>query len=437
MFVAILALSTLSGPNIRGRKPASEGEYPSSYEDLIKYIIKEKEFKSLDEFILDQYLVGEAAKTKIYSVTPVVRSSSPEFSSPEFPRLILLKSDKISSNLVLSVTTNPDDPDYDTLQIAEVNSKTFQPRFFEIEFDPKKKAIPRATQPTSCNSCHVNGLIWTTYPFWPHTLPVGDSPTKDEAIQIEALKNSQNSRLRLLLESSSLEGNSNFGSAVNFSNFVIDTKLKQLAKILKESPQFQDYKYLLAGALFSCPNIEKFLPAEEIAKRKKLSEYLSKTAAAIDTHYNLISKDGKIDTNSDNRKNADHLFISQIGRLSWVMKEFFLEDLSRFSVFKGKDTFGFWNGLSGLLRVGDLLKEEFTPPMGDFIYSQELHLESSQYMAGGWFRRLTESDIADPSSPPEIDPSKDSDYDMARVARFMLNKCSSLQEKSLKSFKKN
>ena len=106
---------------------------------------------------------------KNYALVETTRT--PGLASLEFPRIILFGSE---SRFMMNVATDPDDPDYERLDVSYMNKDTGNWEFARFDFTTSPASLN--ANPASCTQCHGNPArpLWGTYLNWPGV--IGDDP---------------------------------------------------------------------------------------------------------------------------------------------------------------------------------------------------------------------------------------------------------------------
>lgn len=225
-----------------------------------------------------------------------------------YPRAILnsLGFDKAYNNLkpglALSFNGHYKQANYQGLEIMSVDpSKSYKDMFeyIDIQFPSDEESKTFSWQeiqgkirfseknPAACQKCHGNPArpIFEQYPNWAGALGKRHTALLDENEKngflnfINRHKNDQNSRYYWLnLENFSADpfGSRMFGPGIiqsekisfahgeqnlNFNATLVDYNGIRVAKMMKESSIYSDFKYAIWGALSECNNLDRFFPS--------------------------------------------------------------------------------------------------------------------------------------------------------------------------------
>jgi hypothetical protein len=257
------------------------------------------------------------------SFTLMRKSGSNQEAGDENPRVILFGKD---AKLILAFNgANADllagkkaiPKGFDKVEVIEYDEKNASFGFKEIEFKGDTQKALINSNPKSCNSCHGDPARpnWEAYNYWAGAYGALDDHIKEGTSEDIALKKWLKNRKanpryqHLVLENESMKSEcknkllkpksdcNGAYSVSGFPNFRFTMHLNQLnykriAKMLRESPDFEKYKYAIFAAGSNCPAIETFLPPQELKKfshspayyekatRDSMKEHLSKLTTA-------------------------------------------------------------------------------------------------------------------------------------------------------------
>jgi hypothetical protein len=116
-----------------------------------------------------------------HSSTLMETTLSRHRASLEYPRIIMYG---VDARFLFSASTDPQDPLYNIIEMAELDMVTGRWIFATIEFGPKTPVL--STDDTTCQLCHGNPArpIWGAYPFWPGAFGERDNRLTSEQINV-------------------------------------------------------------------------------------------------------------------------------------------------------------------------------------------------------------------------------------------------------------
>ncbi|NBX75124.1 MAG: hypothetical protein EBQ92_01035, partial [Proteobacteria bacterium] len=314
--------------------PARAGHYAFKREPLLKTSTIEswfqdpsKEPKTVEELLSRFPDVYRSHFSLMYE------SQSLHRATPDYPRIIFFGPD---ARLMAGISTDPEDPRRNVVEMIEFEPGPAKYSFHEIEFG---NARPKYTHaPARCQNCHGNDgrPNWEPYDAWP-----GAYGSVHDTMAWKTYENSlftnflttylQEPRFQSLPKSfvmtqQTLGGDPTYytasrGEGLNsaFSLLVSFGNRERLARIMVQSKAHARYRYAITAALIGCVNpIASFLPADLRANHpRSFDEVLTETR-------NLMEKDleRRVARTAKLQKIEDlETFASQIDRYGLREKE--------------------------------------------------------------------------------------------------------------------
>ena len=309
--------------------------------------------------------------------------------TPTHPRIIFFGPD---ARLLTAVSTFPEDPRRDIIELIQFEPQTAKYSFHEVSFIGKSPQIVH--EPPKCKSCHgVDGRPnWEPYDMWPgsygsvhDTIPSG---ALEHNFFTEFLLNfKKNDRLQSLqgdffMKDEGSAGKTNYftvsrGSSSNASLSILlgFSNRERLARQIINSKDHSQYRYAIIAALLGCPQE----PREFLRKDLKLNhpkiftEVLDETQKLIHQGHlrrlHLSEEFQKTSPNNDISERVDRFGLRQkeivrIAKLRYLLENRTVDklEMDRWSLSHRKDTYDLNDGLSGLENlVGHYVPMAFSP----------------------------------------------------------------------------
>lgn len=207
----------------------------------------------------------------------VYKSRSVQESSWQSPRVILADA---TSNIVYAFNGDPAHRGFDRIEAMEFDPVAAKFKFFEITFKAGA-AVRSADNPAECMSCHRGPdprPNWESYDHWVGVYGSNDDRLTDEEVRpfkeflTSGLSRPRYNTLNLESKKPVLGYSSHFGRLPDEPNIAMTHKLadanfKRVARLITESADYAQYKYLIAGFLNE-PGLKRnhlleFLPENE------------------------------------------------------------------------------------------------------------------------------------------------------------------------------
>jgi hypothetical protein len=200
----------------------------------------------------------------------VYRSRSLQGASLDSPRVILGDAKKYDptygSDTVYAFNGDPTHAGFDRIEAMEFDPASARFKFFEISFDgpPGQERPVRSTDnPSQCMGCHRGPdprPNWESYDFW--TGMYGSTDDRLQAVELEPFKTfltARSSRPRYkalgLDELKKILSYTNHGGRlpgepnITMTYKLSRANLKRVARLITETPNYQAYKFVIAGLL--------------------------------------------------------------------------------------------------------------------------------------------------------------------------------------------
>lgn len=291
------------------------------------------------------------------SFTLMRKSQSAQGATAENPRVILYGKD---AKCVLAFNGSSDQIGFNNLEIAQYNEETKTFDFNRIQFPAaheKHQKVVFDESGTQCIGCHRGRPNWESYDIWPGAygsiddVIVKDSE-EDKSLKSFASKMAAHPRYKYLIPENQSFVNERAGAAFysygkdfvhipitdkyklsTFPNFRLSFMLNRLnyeriADLLKKTPNFEAYQYLIYGSLIACDKIEDFVPTSMRASFPNSPQsYIDQTVTDTDKNfYSNIELDGNpkiyTDANGEHPKNDDkyRTVKTMVGDLRWIIE---------------------------------------------------------------------------------------------------------------------
>ncbi len=193
------------------------------------------------------------------------------------------------SNLVISFNGRASQPGHNGLEILEINTKGGADdlnifRYFDIEFpfaeaeigdkswaEVQNKILFSTANPPRCTACHGQPArpIFPGYPDWEGSfasihagpLPVGELDGINK--YLAKVSSTEVSRYQKLIKNTIFSPEYFFFNQTNsaLNHYLGDANAIRVARLVKQTPQYEQYRYAFAGAFMSCENFPQLLPA--------------------------------------------------------------------------------------------------------------------------------------------------------------------------------
>lgn len=276
--------------------------------DKIKEIIRKEQISSVEEWLAylkknprhSGYLKNFALAYESHGETEDV---DPGSVSKDYPRAIL-----VFDRMGMTFNTDPNHPKtFQRLEIIEFVPKTREFRSHRIDFNGKKADPTVSEDSTSCVKCHgiARRPIWQNYDFWigiygslNDLLPENEAARKKFRDQILNAK-SENRLNYLDFGNRTVEGFENEKRNTKITLHLNELNFETLMAKLEAWPLLTPYRYAIAGALFSCTNIQSFFSetlqkSHEVTLKMNYKELEVHTAksiqAQLENKRNALSK---------------------------------------------------------------------------------------------------------------------------------------------------
>lgn len=173
---------------------------------------------------------------------------------------------------------DPDQPAANSVEMVDIdieggkeNVDVFKYR--DLSFKEGKATLSSAN-PTKCKTCHGEPArpIYPGYPDWEGSygsLHVGESTPEEIAgfkKYEEAIAINEKSRYRQLIRQTgvvSTDPQVQFRFANDFINGVLGSaNAVRVARLMMQTPDYDQFKYAIAAGLLNCPGMEKFVPGD-------------------------------------------------------------------------------------------------------------------------------------------------------------------------------
>lgn len=243
-------------------------------------------------------------------------------SNLEFPRIVMFGSD---GHFLLNVGTKPDDPLYNALDVAELDTQTGQWEFSVFDFSKEKPSLTRNDE--SCNECHgsTNSRpIWGDFQQW--TGVFGDSLV--EGPRPEALDDTHAEKMNDLMFGSSNPprfdtllwkqqplhrggfreiANHDFGPELLLSNIAMGSATAKGAFIRLSKQQPKQYKAMRKSLLLAYfqKRVEKRRYFIKVNHSKELLDYAYGMEQRIKGRLNSNTKDVNVPNQSLDQQLAE------------------------------------------------------------------------------------------------------------------------------------
>lgn len=237
-----------------------------TYEDLTSFI-KGNNIKSIDE------LLDKMPPNYSRNFTAMFKSNSLQSASWKNPRIIMTGP---TASLTVAISTDPQDPHYNSLETMEFVEKENRFVLREIKFTSEGVAYSEAN-PKRCLSCHGAdpAPIWEAYADWPGAIR-GDDDGKGtdeeeqklkELLTVAAQKKGRFAKIPDVEKSYKLhlfdpggEGAKKLDRSYTNHNAQMTVRLfrqnsKRIARIIRNGEEYDRYKFLVLGSFYSCERI--------------------------------------------------------------------------------------------------------------------------------------------------------------------------------------
>jgi hypothetical protein len=352
------------------------------YERLVK-MIQEKDLRSANA-VIDQ--IKQESPEFMDAFTLMEKSRAPETITKEFPRLVASNKD---GSLMIALTTDPENPEYNVMQVARMPQGGTKPDFYEIEFaqaGETGKPVFRdgkpghEEKPSTCTSCHSNGYIWETSALWPGSMQTYAKLTDTERADLLKYAQEKKNDPRLkhfvarILERKAAGKEDLLNSAnQRITENIYGLAKKDLAARLRAHPAFEANKALILAALSACSGLDSFVPPALLASKKPLTPVLEATVYAIRTHADRNAgraRDGA--PAGGEAANGDMKEAARTGGTRWAMAEFLGLNLDNSSPAREGNSYVFSDGKSHLETVARELNGGQALPSCDTLKSRSL-----------------------------------------------------------------
>ncbi len=197
----------------------------------------------------------------------VYRSGSLQGASFESPRVILGDAKKYDpsygSDTIYTFNGDPAHAGYERIEAMEFDAAAARFKFFELTFDGQGNPVRSMDNPPQCMGCHRGPdprPNWESYDFW--TGIYGSNDDRLQSAEIEPFKTfltiaSNRPRYQALIldERKNILGHSNHGGRlpgepnITMTYKLSRANLKRVARLITETPDYQVYKFVIAGLL--------------------------------------------------------------------------------------------------------------------------------------------------------------------------------------------
>lgn len=241
------------------------GQVPETPLNLnsLKRLISDRNITSIEGLL--QALPNDYKQSYVF----LYQSRSLQTASPEYPRTVLFGKD---AKLVLSFEGNPTYPRFQNIEMIEWNPQESKFQFHSMDFNPSARTPPRITENMlMCTGCHRTDARpnWDTFNFWPGVYGSisrdGKSSVRRGLQEYEnyanfLATNRNRGRYRYLPKNPNDLGHfkgelffvgngENLDPAASLTERFADLNFKRVLRILKNHPQYEKFKYLLAYSI--------------------------------------------------------------------------------------------------------------------------------------------------------------------------------------------
>lgn len=203
------------------------------------------------------------------------------------PRALVF-GDLPKSNLVISFNGNDSQPGHNGLEVLEINTKGGANdlnifRYFDIEFpfaeaevgnqswaEVQNKISFSTVNPPRCTACHGQPArpIFPGYPDWEgsfasiHAGPRPDGEVDGINQYLAKVSSSEVSRYQKLIKNTTNSPEDVFFNQTNnaLNGYLGVANAIRVARLVKQTPQYDKFRYAFAGAFMSCENFPQLLP---------------------------------------------------------------------------------------------------------------------------------------------------------------------------------
>lgn len=264
-------------------------------------------------------------------------SVSAQTSSLPFPRVIVYKKNASAKiDYLLSFNGNPEDTNFENIELLKINEKSPDDRFqyIDVNFDSVSTgqrveiSSPNPSQCMQCHSIHTYRPrpIWDAECFFPtsynRTKLTADDSIPRKVNQLGAYKKlfKTNSRYQQLVPLKDSE-NEALARIVEANNEIYHglarVNIQRVVDLIRESEGFAHFKFAIQGALLGCDNIQSFIPKVWIDDMSKTKVNLTTFKSDSDLTNYLGDTEIKSDPIS---WSCTHLNIKSIANLRWLIE---------------------------------------------------------------------------------------------------------------------
>lgn len=253
---------------------------PVTLESVLQYVQQHPEVRTIDDFLSRLPVSYRSQFTLMHT------SNSLQTATPEMPRGILFGPD---GKLLMAFASDPSKDRFDSLELIGFHADGARFEFREIRF-PEQDASKKAAEiseanPALCLRCHRADPRpnWEHYHTWPGAFASEDDEFSTDSLVSQA-------RLEKFLDGAATAprfrnldglkdsyhsegGRTRVEHNIHMTERVAVLNFLRIARLARQSPQWQQYKYAALGAVWCGPKMADFLPP---ALQGKFSPYYEK-----------------------------------------------------------------------------------------------------------------------------------------------------------------